>query len=284
MRKSILTLAVCAAFAAGCGTTPVKQESLINLTSSQIKQINNYDELLKLRQTLLNGLVGKSQADFAEDYASLAQIESQLVELKKNQLATTLAAARSDQGFVSLDLLDNLLQEASSNPAASDDRWSAVIAQLEGERAKTSAEAEKLEASLEGQALNERVATYDALFALTGSGQWQQKRDQEVDALVADIREASASEEFDESIQEKIEVVRNLRGDDASLVDELIGVDARIYAKRYFDALSDGAADKAYDVLLAMSEAKDFEAIKGKLEATSEKNGGVLHRAGGSIR
>ncbi|MFT7560451.1 MAG: curli biogenesis system outer membrane secretion channel CsgG [Flavobacteriales bacterium] len=256
---------------ANCGSTPVKPQSVINLSASQIQLINNYDELVNLRKTLTAGLVGKLHADYADDYAALAQIDSQLVELKKAQLSTHIASARLPSGVVSLSVLDNL---DSVNTATVDaTKWAEVYALIDVEKVKTRKRIETIEEGLSAENLDTagRIDILGILHELTGSDQWLNKQDAEIESIISDIRAATAAEEFDADIRAKIALVRQVRGNDAALVDELISVDAKIYAKSYFDALASGSADSAYDILVTMSQAKDFLAIKEKLTPSSEK-------------
>ena len=110
----------------------------------------------------------------------------------------------------------------------------------------------------------------DDLYRLTGSESWLQQRNDFVEKLIKEIREARAAGTLDADLQPKIELVLENRADDESLKQELVAVSAEIYQKDYFTYLGEGLVDKAYDVFLKMSASKNFDAIKKNLESVSQ--------------
>ena len=272
MRLHLIFISCICLFLASCNTPPVKPEPLLALSPSQIKQLQNYDELVGLYMKLSQGLAGKAEADYPEDYAALAQIEAQIIELKKAELSSQFAEVRLDSGVVPekrLMLLETALTESAPLPA---EKWASVLNLIGVEQERTANYVAELEGKLsETEGVDSKVALYDELYTVTRDDKWQTQRDDIVEGLLADIREAAASEELDEGIQEKITIVKSYLGEDAVLIDELVGVDAKIYEKRFFDTVGQGQADEAYNILVQMSEANDFDAIKGKLAPTSQK-------------
>lgn len=272
MRLTFAALAVTSVLLGGCNSAPVKPESLATVSVTDVGSNSNPQELAQLRAQLKTHLDGKLPADYAEDYAVLAAIDARLLALREAEVTQYFSEKRLENGFVpqpAILALSSRLGDGSPIPA---EKWKAIDGMIALERGKTEQEVGKQVSSLASETdVKAKLTFLGSLYALTGDTKWQAERDSIVNALVVDIRQASQSEEFTGDIQEKVELVREIKGDDSALVDELIGVDAKIYAKRFFDALGDGNADKAYGILVQMSEANDFVAIKGKLAATSQK-------------
>jgi curli biogenesis system outer membrane secretion channel CsgG len=238
--------------------------------------MQNYDELLALREKLASGLAGKSQADYPDDFAALSQVEDKIIALKKSSLSNQLSAKRSN-GLVPLPYLNTLESELTGAPKASSSKWASVLKLVQDEKSKTNAKIAELASKAAGELkVAEQIEVYNELSILSGRSEWKAKRDDLLNQLVADIRKASKEESFDPDLREKLAVIKLLRGDDKTLVDEMIGVDAKIYEKQFFSALGEGKADDAYKTLVQMSEAKDFELIKGKLAPTSQKMGDLF--------
>ena len=272
MRLIYSVLAIACVFIASCNTVPVKPEPLLGLSSAQLQEIQSYDELVGMRQSLATKLVGKEPVDYGEDFAALAQIDAQIVALKKSELATLFASKRLDNGVVPLPILSALESGVINSAQIPEGKWQAVVDAVQVETTKTqSLLAElKVKAGVESDP-SMQVGLYEQLYQVSGDSAWQAKSDALVEALVAEVRSAAESESFDDETRKKIELIKGIRPQDGALVDEMIGVDAKIYAKRFFDFLGEGNADNAYKTLVRMSGASDFLAIKDKLTPTSQK-------------
>jgi len=272
MRYLFILVGLCGLLLSACNTTPVKPEPIIAISPADVQAIQNYDELVSMREKLVAGLAGKSQESYAEDFATLAQIESQIVEVKKNELTSMFTAKRQGDGVIAKPELNTLLSQLSGAAPVAADKWAPILALVNGEISKTDAFTKQLAAKAASSADPlAKVSMYDQLAALDGGANWAEARDKIVNDLVAQVRNASEGEALGQDTREKLALIKKLRGDDAALVDEMIGVDAKIYEKDFFNYLAEGDADSAYKTLETMSSANDFTAIKGKLAPTSQK-------------
>lgn len=268
---NVLYIGLCCLLLVNCNTTPTKPEPMLGLSPSQIKQIQNVDELVAMRTKLAAGLQGKPETDYGEDFAALAQIDSQVIELKKAELATLFASKRLESGVVAQAELSAAAQNLTANPLLPADKWQRVLAAVQLESDKTRAYAGSLQDKAAAASdPTEKLSIYDELALVTGDSAWEGKRDALVKSLVAEVRQASETESFDDETRKKISIIKEILKDDAALTDEMTGVDAKIYQKTFFDQLGEGKTDDAYLTLVQMSEAKDFAALKEKLAPTSE--------------
>jgi len=270
MRHLYLFVGCLSLILSACNTTPVKPEPIVALSVAQIKELQNYDELVAMREKLVAGLAGKPQADYAEDFAVLAQVESQITNVKKEELSSIFASKRLDEGVVAKPELTALLDGLKANTPVSADKWAPILALVETELKKTESYTNGLESKVgsEEDPLK-KVALYDELAKVDGSEKWASQREMLIDGLIEQVRKASEGEEFDQETRETLALIKQFSGDDAELLDEMIGVDAKIYEKDFFNFLAEGDADSAYQTLETMSGANDFVAIKGKLAPTN---------------
>ncbi|WP_096084665.1 hypothetical protein [Agaribacterium haliotis] len=257
----------------GCGGAPTKSEPLLSSSTAQIQSLQNIDELIAMRGQLAGQLQGKPSERYAEDYAKLALIDAQIVKLKKSELSSDFAAKRLDgEAVLPLSYLEAELTRLKAQTPIPADKWQPVISLVEAEAIKTGRHIEQLEALLRDEKEpQQQVLLASRLHKVTGYDEWQQKKQQLLDSLIADVRFASEQGRFDSNTLAKVEIIKRVRGDDAALLDEMIGVDAKIYAKQFFDKLAEGEADQAYEILQGMAAQPDFPLIKDKLAATSQK-------------
>ncbi len=272
MRVTLLALGLATAVLSGCNTTPTKPEPLSTVTSADIQSVQSLDELVALRAPLAAALNGKAEADYSADFATLAQMDAQIVELKIAELTTLLDTRRLESGVVPLNQLEALRDDLAANPLLPEVQWQPVLAFVTAEGVKTGQRIAELEAEVETETNPQvQVTLFDELHQTTGYASWQSKRDELIAALLANIRNAAQSDSYDDSLLDKVELIKQIHGDDAALLDEMITVDAQVYAKLYFDALAAGEPDQAHALLKQMSGTEDFPAIQDKLAPTSQK-------------
>ncbi len=257
---------------AGCGSAPVKEQSVIAVSAAQISGLSNYQETLAMYKNASAALQGKDPTLFASDFATLKQLGEKLVELRLAELKSTFDAARLDSGEVPQNLIDQASAEAEAPPTPVN-QWQAIINFVSKESQATAAAVSTRTKQLDSTELSDelRLVVMDDLYRLTGDESWLTKRNAFVDQLIEEIRQARAAGQLTADLQPKIDLVLENRADDSALKEELVSVSAEIYQSDYFKALGDGLVDVAYKVFVKMSESKNFDAIKAKLAPVSKK-------------
>jgi len=256
----------------GCGSAPVKEESVIGVTLNQIEQMSNYADVLTMYKSASTALQGKAPALFAADFATLDTLGRRLAELRATELSDEFDAARLSGGEVPYNVLKPAADEAQ-NPPTSAEQWKAVAELIAKESATTDKSIQEGNAQLGNPKLADenRLVAMDDLYRLTGDRVWLDKRNEFVDELIEEIRQAKAAGALTTDLQPKIDLVLENRAEDKVLKQELVAVTAEIYQTDYFKALGDGQADVAYKVFIKMSESKNFDAIKESLAGVSKK-------------
>ncbi|MFT5083788.1 MAG: curli biogenesis system outer membrane secretion channel CsgG [Lentisphaeria bacterium] len=253
----------------GCGSSPVKEQSLISIGGEQLEQLTSSAELLQLYQTSAALLSGKDNTVFAGDYARLNAIGRRLVAAKKTELSSQFEAARLASGEVPMALLNSVAGESAPVPAS---LWAPITAQIDTEISNTNAAMKVRVDQLEVGELddNNKLLMMDDLYRLSGDKNWLEQRNAYVDGLIEEIRQARASGQLTAQLQPKIDLVLENRGENKALKQELVAVAAEIYQKEFLDALGKGDADKAFEIFVTMSKSKDFDSIKDSLAGTSQ--------------
>jgi len=277
MRYLLIATPLLVLFLSTCGSQPSKTDSIATKTAEEIQVLDNIDELITLRTSLSEKLLNKKQTENESDFALLSKIDDRIIFLQKSNLETKLNENRLNDDsqykhLVPLTALTQLSSTLENSAGIKEDKWSVLHAIVEKESKDTLQTIANLSTEAESASDGEkRIKLYQRIYSLSGDDQWQQKITSEVEQLLASIREASNEEHFDEELQSKVALVKEARKGDASLVDELVGIDAKIYAKKYFDFLADGDADNAYKTLSTLSKSEDFSAVLGKLKPSSQK-------------
>ncbi len=267
-----MVLAGTLAVFSGCGSAPVKEQSLISVSPAQIEQLSSYADVLSMYQNASVALQGKDPIAFASDLETLKKLGAKLAELKLQGVKAEFDAARLESGEVPSNVIKAAQADAKTPPTPAA-QWKPVNDYLAEEFAKTDASVKSRIDELETGNLSDqsRLVVMDDLYRLSGNESWLAQRNEFVDKLIEEIRQARAEGKLDADIQPKIDLVLENRADDAALKEELVSVSAEIYQSDYFKALGNGLADEAYKVFVKMSESKNFEAIKEKLSSVSEK-------------
>ncbi|SMF52498.1 hypothetical protein SAMN02745866_03335 [Alteromonadaceae bacterium Bs31] len=278
MRSSLIVTLIATLILASCGSQPVKPVPVTSVSLEDIQTMQSLDELTALYTSLEQGLAGKEESEYASDFAALAQVQEQILLLQKSALETSLEQSRlgDDSDYTSLVPLPALqkIGEGLNNVAGLDEStWANLTALVDKESTSTKSAIDILAKKIENKSSSgeQRIDFYQSLYTLSGDEAWRTKQESEVDALLVLIREATEAEAYDEQLQSKIALVKAALKDNAEILDEMIDVDAKIYAKKYFDALSNGDADSAYKTLQTLSQADDFSAVMDKLKPSSQK-------------
>ena len=259
--------------AGGCGqTTPTIPESVISVNQTQIETSDNFDSLLKLYKQSSALLQGKDKTQYANDFTTLKKMGEKLVSLKQNDIGEMISQSALKSGEVPLA---NLLKQKESitNSGIEGVNWQPLLDTLNTHISKTNSAITERKSALEGDTVSDadKLVLLDDLHKLSDDPLWLKERNQLIDDIVEEIRQAKIEGNLTTDLREKIDLVRENRPDDQVLAKELIAVSAEIYQQDYFKALSEGDADKAYSVFITMSESKDFEQIKSNLTDSSQK-------------
>ncbi len=279
MNKPLLTATtIVIALLFGCAAPPPVITPLLSVGVGDIQNLQNRAELQSLLQQLKTDLQGKDPQLYASDIGKIAILEDQIVNVVKNQLETRLTAVRLPSGLVPLNILSEESGKLTVNSLIPATKWRTLTERVDAEKAKTNEVLGSEKAKIGNATDQERLALLDTLYSLSGDQSWlnqkqQQLQEQEIrlTQLVDEIEAAQAGEEIDPNLQEKIAEAKRLAMGNNEIIDRLIGVDADIYQQRFFAALAEGEADKAYEIFHVLSSSDDFDKYKEKLSGTSQK-------------
>ena len=259
----------------GCGggtSAPSEPVSVLAVDKSSVELNNDYGQLVQLYKASAEKLRGLDPAVYVKDYQLLDEIAGKLVNLKLEALELEFSSNRLDTGEVPLPTIKPAYEELATPPVP-DYQWLPVREIVEKEWSNTQNSISNLKEQVSSATLadSSRLSALDQLILLTGDNYWDGQKSAFIDGLIKQVRDAKSEGLLTGDYQDKIDLILNLGESDQSLRDELIAAAAEIFQKDYFNALAEGDADKAYGVLVTMSEAKDFAEIKGSLTDISQK-------------
>jgi hypothetical protein len=260
-------------FFTGCVSEPMKPEPGIDLTLENIKETNDYGKLVSQLQESQLVLQGKDPKRYAADFSLLEALKDRIVEVKKQDLVALFKSSRLENGLVPLSVLNDQQSSLEINPIGDPERWAPLVQMLDQELDKAKQGIKEMARRYEEGKLTdkEQLLLLDDLYRTSGNSDWMERRKEFVDGLIEEIRQAKRDGLLSEELKPKLEIVKQERAENKTLIKELIAVDAAIYQQDYFNALSNGDADKAYQILVSMSQAKDFTDLKSSLADTTQK-------------
>ena len=200
-----------------------------------------------------------------------------LAQGAEKEVAAAVQAAALPDGTVPLKAYD-----AQATRLESIERWDPATYQRvsasvgDGRRATEEAIAAK-RSELDGLAdtqVEERLAALDSLSALHGAGTEEQVAyaDQK-SALLKDLRtkadEAIQEEDYDDA-QRMLTAIAAVAPQDAAVDEKLVEVDAKLFEKRFYDALASNRPDDAYQALVTLSESPNFDKVRPRLANSAD--------------
>jgi len=122
--------------------------------------------------------------------------------------------------------------------------------------------------------VEEKLALMDALGALYGAGSDEQvEYAEQRTTLLADLREkanqAIANEDFSDA-QRMLSTIAAVNPKDSQVDDKLVEVDAKLFEQQFYDALANDRPDEAYQALVTLSEASNFEKVRPRLADSAD--------------
>ncbi|GAA6168067.1 CsgG/HfaB family protein [Sessilibacter corallicola] len=273
MSAKIIILAVFSSLLllTACGGTTQPPEPIITLSDDDIRNTNNYEELLGLLKTANIRLADKNVSDYADDFARKSILEDKLVELAIANIESQFTNAREVNGVLGLatiESIDNSLIGESELPTG---KWQRVKDRIALEKRRTRQYVEEQSLTIADDLSNEERLNYlDEFYRLTGDSTWLQQKNEFIDQLITNIRVAKNQGVYTEALQADLALLRQTRGDDLGLMNELTAYDAKVYEHQFLTELGNGDPDAAYQIFVKMTQANNFEQIRAELEGTSQ--------------
>lgn len=249
------------------------------VTAEDVRRAADAGELPNLYETIEVELQSPDTSEKEKVELRLRQddVSRRLGATVEAETRAALEAARLPSGQVPLEAfgaLDARMQKLA--------RWSpstyarvAQDVQTEKQATEQAIAAKQVELDqLTAAQVPEKLALFDALGALHGAGSvaqvgYVEKRN----ALIAELRlgasTAIANEEYDEA-QRMLSIVATAEPTDASIEGELVQIDAKLFERRFYEALEQNRPDDAYRALVSLSEADNFDKVRPRLEDSGD--------------
>jgi hypothetical protein len=200
-----------------------------------------------------------------------------LAQDSEREIRASLDASELPSGLVPLQAYDaqeaRLEQIKGWNPGA----YQQVAADVTKGRKTTQdvIAAKKAEvAELGEDRVTEKLAAYEELGMLYGPGTDEQReyaaqRDEVVDALRVEATRALANEDYSDA-QRMLAIVAAVDPTDASVEGDLVEIDAKLFEQRFYEALERDKPDDAYQALITLAQAPNFDKVRPRLEDSGD--------------
>ncbi len=268
-----LVLLASIALVAACAAPPDKY------TAADIQQASTSGNLAALYDQI--------EADLKDP--ALGETQRQTMQLRLSEAGRTLAQGSAKEvraAVQSSALPDGLVPlkvyDAQASRLESIKRWDAatfqrVSTEITDGKKKTEEAIAAGEAQLAGLSdsqVDEKLALMDQLGALNGAGTDEQVEyaEQKV-AILKDLREkantAIENEDFSDA-QRMLATIAAVNPADQQVDEKLVEVDAKLFEQRFYDALANDRPDDAYQALVTLSEAPNFEKVRPRLSESAD--------------
>ena len=218
-----------------------------------------------------------SEKERAELTLRLEDAGRRLGAATESEIAASLATSRLPSGEVPLSAFSSLDARMTKLERWSPATYARVAQDLEAEKRITeqAIAAKQAElAQLSEQQVPEKLALFDEIGILNGPGSpaqvaYAEKRDAAVAALRRDASTALENEQYGEA-QRMLSIVARVEPSDPSIEGDLEEIDAKLFEQRFYDALEHNQPDTAYQALVTLSEAENFEKVKPRLKDSGD--------------
>lgn len=232
--------------------------SLANLYSQQ-KQ-----KLAPLNPKSQGYLTGKAQLD---------DIGRQLADTLEQSLQQELAQNTGAAGLTPLPVVQSVTQRLAPMQEWDSARYQKLQTDFNERLAKTQTRIQELQASigrLGDSEMAKRMTLLDDLTKLTGDNRYQQERQDVLANLRRRAEDALKNEQYGEA-KAALQALQQVTPEDKSVGQQLLQADAKLFEKKFWDALGEGKLDEAYTQFTSLAATPEFgEVIKRVNRSTDD--------------
>lgn len=248
---------------AGCATPiPVltQQEVTSAQQSGELEAL--YDQYAaQLAERKLNSPEGQ------QAQTQLNNIGDQLAQKKAQAVNAALKAKSSASGLAPIPFIDEQMNSLGNMQQWSFERYDRLIEELNGSKARSQARITELQetlGALPAKDVGQRPALLAELATLSGDNRYSTERDDVLNQLKQRIDNGLANGQYEDA-RSALFALKITTPNDKSLDDKLITLNARLFEKRFWETLSDGKTDEAYEQFVTLSKDAEFPALLKKL-------------------
>jgi hypothetical protein len=269
MSRFALTGIVLAIGLTGCATP------LPTVTSQQLNAAQQSGNLATVYDQFEAQLLGKklTTPEGQKAQTQLNEIGDQLASQREQEIHSALNQQGTASGLVPLPVIDAQIAKLPSMQKWSPERHSKLTAELNELKGRTQARVTAQQnqlAKLTENDLGQRVAVLDEIAKLTGDDRYSRERTAVLTTLRQQASDALQNEHYDEAKQ-ALTALKQANPDDKTVSTQLTLADARLFEKKFWDALADGHLDNAYTQFMNLSQTPEFPEILKRLNKSSDE-------------
>lgn len=268
MKRNTLTGIAFAVALAGCAA------QLPTVTEQELAAASQSGNLETVYDNFAKQLAGQnlSNAKGQEAQKRLNEIGSQLAGKLEQNVRQGLGQYTTASGLVPLPAIDTAQAKLPKMERWDSGRYQTLSGEVIALRGKTQARISSQQETLgrlTDNDLTQRMAVLDDLALLTGDQRYTKERTDILGTLRQKADDALKNEQYGEAKQ-ALKALQQVNPEDKTISSQLIQADAKLFEKKFWDALADGKLDEAYTQFMGLAATPEFPEVLKRLNKSSE--------------
>lgn len=267
MTRFAFSSLACALLLAGCAPTKplISQEEV-----QAARQGGNLEAAYEQFATRLASQKADSPAAQAAQ-TQLREIGTQLAGKLEQDIRQDLNQYSTASGLVPLPVLDAINGKLARMERWDKERFLKLGSELAEARKKTTSRIDSLQkqrAQQDDNQMSQRMSTLADLALLTGDDRFSKERTDAMETLRKRAEEAFQAEQYGEA-KKALQALQQIAPEDKQINTQLLQADARLFEKKFWDALGDGKLDDAYSQFMTIAQTPQFPEVAKRLSKSS---------------
>lgn len=199
--------------------------------------------------------------------AQLDSIGDQLAQMKAQTVGKALKAGSMPSGLTPIPLIESQMNGLGNMQQWSFKRYNALIDELNTHKANSQTRISRLQeslAALSTKEVGQRPALLAELATLSGDNRYNVERNDVLAQLKQRIDNGIANGRYDDA-RDALIALKVTTPNDKVLDSKLVLIDAKRFENRFWETLSSGKTDEAYEQFIALSKNAEFPAMLKQL-------------------
>lgn len=268
MKRHMLTGIAVAIALTGCASkmpTVTDQELATATQTGNLETVyNNF--ATQLASQKLSGTEGQQAK------ARLDQIGSQLATKREQDIRQDLGQYMTASGLAPLPVVDAAIAKLPPIQKWDNAKYQALSQEFGSLKSKTQARISAQQdtmGKLTETDLTQRMAILDELALLTGDQRYTKERVDLLATLRQKADDALKNEQYGDAKQ-ALATLQKVNPNDQTISSQLLQADAKLFEKKFWDALANGKLDDAYTQFMSLAQTPEFPEVLKRLNKSTD--------------
>lgn len=268
MSKFTLSSLACALLLAGCAP----EKPLISQDEIQAAhQTGNLEAAYDQFSARLLTIKDPSSPEAQKAQAEVKMLGQELAQKQEQTIRGDLSQYATASGLIPLPLLDAMSGKLAKMERWDKPRFEKLKAEIADDKQKTQARIDELQQSrtqLGDTEMARRMGVLADLAQLTGDDHYNKEKADILDILHKRADSAMKAEKYGDAKQALLQL-QQINPQDSQVQSQLIQTDAKLFEKKFWDALGEGKLDDAYTQFMTIAQTAQFPEVLKRLSKSS---------------